>query len=98
MEELESKTKEAIRKLITDRGGYWANVTGGAYSKRGDPDILACYKGHFIGIEGKTYEGSLSGWQKTRKKQILKAGGLWIKAHTTEDVSSLLDWIDSNEE
>ena len=57
---MEADLKKKIKRLIEDRGGFWSAVKGGEYSKPGDPDIIACYRGYFIAIEGKSATGSPS--------------------------------------
>lgn len=86
--------KRDLKILLTERGAFWSAVAGGAYSKQGDPDLIACYKGRFIAIEGKTYNGTQSQWQKTRQTQIEHAGGIYILARNVDAVRDVLDSID----
>ena len=90
----EAVLKKAIKDLVVRRGGFWSSVQGGAGSKIGDPDMVICYKGKYIGVEGKTYEGAQSEWQKLRMTQIRAAGGMYILARTVQDVEDILDQID----
>lgn len=94
----ESQTKTDIRKLLSHRGAFWSNVAGGPYSKPGDPDIIACYHGMFIGIEAKTYRGKQSEIQKVRERQIRDAGGIYMIARTVADVEEFLDDLDRIEQ
>lgn len=91
----ESKLKKDLKKILTDRGAYWAAIAGGPYAKPGDPDLVVCYKGVFIAIEAKTYEGSQSDWQKLREKQIRDARGTYLVIKSTEQLSSYLDVLDT---
>ena len=91
----EQDIKKDIKDFITSKMGFWSSVKGGAHSKLGDPDIVACYRKIYIGIEGKTDEGKLNGWQELRRDQILEAGGLWTLARSVEDVETVLDRIDT---
>lgn len=93
----ESKLKRALKDLLNERGAYWCAVAEGAYAKPGDPDIIVCYKGTFIGIEAKTYNGSQSQWQKLRERMITEAGGIYLIVKSLEDVIEVLDTIDSYE-
>ncbi len=68
-------------------------IQGGAYSKPGDPDIVVCYQGIYIGIEAKTKTGVQSEWQKLREKQIKAAGGIYILARSVEDVEIAIEDI-----
>lgn len=90
----ESKLKMRIRKDLTSRGAFWSNIQGGAFSKPGDPDIVACYRGRYIAIEAKSPVGRQSDIQRTRQREIETAGGVYILARTPEDVTSLLDMMD----
>ena len=90
----ESKLKKELKQLLNDRGAYWVAVAGGTYAKPGDPDIVACYKGRFIAIEAKTYEGSQSEWQKFRQSQVNSAQGIYTVVKTVDALSELLDTLD----
>lgn len=82
----ESKLKSDIKAYLKANGIYWAMVQGGAFSKPGDPDIIACVNGRFLAIEGKTYEGSMRPLQEVRKQQIETSGGVYLIARTVDDV------------
>lgn len=86
---LKSNDIKGYLKTVPDL--FMHSVPGGAYGKKGAPDIVVCYKGHYIGIEAKTYDGVQSGWQKTRQKQIEAAGGIYILARTVDDVRCVLE-------
>jgi hypothetical protein len=92
----EATLKTAIRKLILRRGGIYVNVTGGAYGIDGAPDIVACYRGRFIGIEGKNPDNHtrLREGQEDYRDYILEAGGIHITALSLGDVEAVLDRID----
>lgn len=90
----ESKLKRALKDLLNERGAYWSAIAGGPYAKPGDPDIVACYKGMFIAIEAKTYEGSQSEWQRHREKQIRDAGGTYLVIRNVDQLASFLDVLD----
>ena len=91
----ESDLKKKIKDFLDDRGAFWSMVTGGAYSKPGDPDMVVCYKGHYIAIEAKAPNGVQSPEQKTRQKQIEKTHGIYILAYSVRDVERELNSIDS---
>ena len=60
----------------------------------GRPDLVACYKGFFIGLEIKTPTGKPTELQKTILSLINKAGGFGILATSVQDVEDLLRKID----
>lgn len=83
--------KKRIKSYIESIGGYWILVQGGAFSKPGDPDIVACIKGRFVGIEAKTSDGKIREIQKVRAEQIVRSGGLHVFARSVEDVRDILE-------
>lgn len=95
---MEADLKKKIKRLIEDRGGFWSAVKGGEYSKPGDPDIIACYRGYFIAIEGKSADGSPSEEQEDCRLWIVEAGGIHIYAYNLDVVRSTLDLIDACED
>ena len=86
----ESRIKKEIKEYIKTIGGFWSTVQGGPYSKPGDPDLVCCIKGRYVGIEVKTATGKLSEIQKIRADEIKCAGGIWILARSVEDVQNEL--------
>lgn len=95
---MEADLKRKIKRLIEDRGGFWSAVKGGEYSKPGDPDIIACYRGYFIAIEGKSADGSPSEEQEDCRAWIVDAGGIHIYAYCLDVVRATLDMIDGCED
>ena len=89
----EGELKMRIRKLLEERGAFWSNVSGGAYSKPGDPDIVACFLGFYLAIEAKANSGRQSEIQKVRQAEITGAEGWYVLARSEEDVVKALDDI-----
>jgi len=87
----ESELKEDIKQYLKSIGAFWSMVKGGAHSKNGDPDMVVCIRGLFVGIEAKSWDGHQEPIQKMRQKQIERAGGIYILARSVEDVSRVLD-------
>lgn len=87
----ESELKKKIKEYLDDRSIYWCMIKGGAHSKPGDPDMIACVNGMFIGIEAKTYEGTQSNIQKLRQRQIEDNGGVYIIARNVDDVAETVN-------
>ena len=90
----EGRIKTDIRRFLTDSGAFWSNVQGGPGSKPGDPDIVACYKGRYIGLEAKSEKGVQSQIQKVRESEIIKAGGIYEVVRSVDDVKRVLESID----
>jgi Holliday junction resolvase len=49
----ESKVKKKVKKILDDLGAYHFSPMATGFGRSGVPDIIACYKGKFIGIECK---------------------------------------------
>lgn len=90
---LKNQMKAYLRTL--DSPAAIIPVPGGAYGKRGSPDMIICYKGHLIAIEGKTYEGTQEDWQKLRQHQIEAAGGIYILGRDIEHIKDAIKKIDN---
>lgn len=86
----EQLIKKDIKSYLTRIGAFWSMVQGGPYSKPGDPDIIACINGRYVGIEVKTSTGRLSELQKIRGEEIEKAGGVWIVTTSKTDLDNRL--------
>ena len=89
----EAELKKDIKRYLDGIGAYWSMIKGGAHSKPGDPDMIACVRGRFVGIEAKTYDGVQSNIQKMRQRQIEDAGGIYVLARSVDDVSEAVDKI-----
>jgi hypothetical protein len=72
----ESKVKAKIHALLKAHGAYAVNYIGGISANNGTPDILACLKGRFIGIEAKAGKNKPTDLQTLNLKRIDDAGGL----------------------
>ncbi len=83
-----------VKKLIKDRGGWFVRMMAGVGQRKGIPDIIACYKGLFLGIECKTPRGRVTDHQEGELRAIRLANGLGIIARSVRDVEDLLDFID----
>ena len=91
------KEQDWQKKLVVKleaRGAYVVKIV--AASKKGVPDILACYRGFFLGIEVKTptTRSNVSKLQEYNLRQIDKAGGLCGIAVEFSDIEPFLDKID----
>lgn len=84
----ESQIKTDIKRFIEKNGWYWCAVQGGAYSKPGDPDLIACIGGRFVGIEAKTSDGVQSPIQKVRQREIEDAGGVYLLVRSIDDLAA----------
>ena len=79
-----------MKDWLDSQGIFWSMVTGGAYSKKGDPDLIICVDGRFVGIEGKTEDGCQSNIQKIRMRQIRASGGVYAVARDLEELKQVV--------
>jgi Holliday junction resolvase len=63
----------------------------------GVPDVIACYKGMFVGFEMKQKGKPLSQEQELRRAEIVKAGGIFFRIDSREEalrvITILQEWI-----
>lgn len=90
----ESKLKKEMHEYIKGCGGYVIPLPAEAYAVKGNPDFIACYRGFFLAVEAKTYEGRVSEWQRLRLSEIRSAGGIAVVCRTLDDVRFVLDRVD----
>lgn len=74
----ESKVKKQVKKILDDVGAYHFSPMMDGYGRSGVPDIIACVKGKFVGIECKAGKNEPTLLQKHNMKLINQAGGLAI--------------------
>lgn len=90
----EKSIESKIKTYLKSKGAYVVKYFGNAYSQVGVPDLLACYKGHFIGIEVKNEAGRVSPLQNINLGAIQKAGGFSMVARDVDIVKELIEHID----
>jgi Holliday junction resolvase len=71
----EKKVKTKVIKVLKDLGAYYCMPATGGYGASGVPDIIACYKGTFVGIECKANGGKPTLLQQKHLRDISIAGG-----------------------
>ena len=74
----ESKVKKQVKKILDDLGAYHFSPMMDGYGRSGVPDIIACYKGKFIGIECKAGDNKPTLLQLRNIESIKRNGGLAI--------------------
>ena len=72
----ESKVKKNVKKILDDFGCYHFSPATGGYGSSGVPDLIACYKGKFIGIECKAGKNQPTALQADNIARIRKCGGI----------------------
>ena len=95
----ESVFQRRLIKKLEERGAYVVNIWGNGFMKAGIPDLLVCYKGHFLGLELKTDTGKPSELQLAHLKMIHEAGGMsmLLRPSIVDALWLELDMIDERE-
>lgn len=92
----EKDLQKLIKDYAIDKGAYIENIHGGSiYQASGIPDLLACYKGWFLGIEVKVGKNKPSPIQVVKLAQIEQAGGKAVLAYDLETVIKVFEDIDA---
>jgi Holliday junction resolvase len=72
----EGKVKDAVIKILKERGAYYFFPVTGGFGRSGVPDVVACYEGRFIGIECKAGTNKPTALQLAELAKIDKAKGV----------------------
>jgi Holliday junction resolvase len=71
----ESKVKASIVKILKKHDVYYFFPATGGFGRSGVPDIIACFRGQFVGIECKAGNNKPTALQQKELKNIMTAGG-----------------------
>jgi Holliday junction resolvase len=74
----EKWVKQQVVKMLKDRGAYYFYPVASGYMSSGVPDIVACYRGAFMGIECKAGNNKPSVLQEKNLKQIRDNEGIAV--------------------
>jgi len=90
----ESKVKAKVVAQLNALGAYYFYPVTGGWGNSGVPDIVACYKGRFIGIECKAGKNKPTKLQQKNLDDIAAAGGvaLIVNELNIDDVSRVLTY------
>jgi hypothetical protein len=93
----EGKIKEEVKIFLKSLGPdcwYFCPMMMG-YGRKGIPDFMGCYKGHFFSIETKSKNGKISPWQQREHEAIIDAGGAACFLWTTSTIETVKNWFES---
>jgi len=79
----ESKVKAKVKALLKKHGAYHFMPATHGYGSSGVPDIVACMKGRFIGIECKANGGKPTTLQIKNLMLIVDHGGISLLVDET---------------
>lgn len=88
----EAKVKKQVKKILDDLGAYHFSPMMDGYGKSGVPDIIACYKGKFIGIECKAGDNKPTLLQLRNIEDIKRNQGLAIVVNES-NIETLLTLV-----
>jgi penicillin-binding protein-related factor A (putative recombinase) len=72
----EKKVKQKVCAKLKELGAYYFYASTGGYGASGVPDIVACYKGKFIGIECKANGNKATALQQKHLREISMQRGI----------------------
>jgi len=85
----EAKVKKKVVAELKARGAYYFYPVTGGYGSSGVPDVVACYRGVFVGIECKAGKNKPTDLQKRNLDAISRCGGVALVIN--EDNLGLLE-------
>tara|TARA_R100001377_G_scaffold72252_2_gene48029 strand:- start:1058 stop:1396 length:339 start_codon:yes stop_codon:yes gene_type:complete len=90
----EAKVKKVVAHYLKTLGAYYFYPATGGFGRSGVPDIVACYKGVFFGIECKAGKGKTTALQQKNLADIHAAGGCdWVVNETNmHDTATVLEF------
>lgn len=93
----EKKVKDAVTKILKQRGAYYFYPVMGGYGRSGIPDIVVCYRGRFIGVECKAGKNQATALQEAELIKIEQAQGIAIIVNELNvvEIENLLNTIDN---
>lgn len=93
--------EDKIKKELANRGAWKVKFFANACTPAGIPDVLACHRGRFLGIEVKGGTGyGLTDLQKYNLRKIREAGGIGICVYPSgwEQFLEILNRLNSGEQ
>jgi hypothetical protein len=94
----EAKVKKRIKETLDSMGAYFIQPIGTGFGSNGAPDIVACYKGFFIGVEAKAGKGKTTALQEFNLKRIEGMGGLALvinEANVSQLEELIVTWVNT---
>ena len=89
----ESELQRDVEWYLSLRRAWWVHLSDPSvrFNRPGIPDLIACYRGRFIGIELKSRRGKLRPAQACELQAIGRSGGAYVVARSVADVAAALD-------
>lgn len=90
----EGQLTRKIKEHLISRGAYAEVIWGGGFQASGIPDILACYKGRFLGLEVKLEYNKPSKIQEVKIDLINRSGGIARVVRSVDEAEEVLREVD----
>ena len=90
----EGQLTRKMKEYLISRGAYAEVIWGGGFQASGIPDILASYKGRFLGLEVKLEYNKPSKIQEVKIELINRSGGIGRVVRSIEEVEEVLREVD----
>ena len=93
----ETRLQRRIRRALENHGGsdlYHFKEHGGPHGTAGVPDLICCYRGHFVALEVKVPPNTATAKQEHHIELIRRAGGHAFVVTTSDEAVRVLKLID----
>lgn len=90
----EGQLTRKMKEYLIERGAYAEVIWGGGFQASGIPDILASYRGRFLGLEVKLDYNKPSKIQEVKLDLINRSGGVGRVVRSIADVEDVLSMVD----
>lgn len=89
----EGRVKDAVTALLKRHSAYYFFPVMGGYGRSGIPDIIACVRGRFFGIECKAGYNKPTPLQEKELREIQFAGGtsIVVREDTLAELERILN-------
>ena len=88
----EARVKNAVKKLLTERGVWYFMPVSNGMGRHGIPDIICCAGGRFLAIECKAGKGVATALQQREMERIGDAGGDAMVVSDDPETMEYLQW------
>lgn len=89
---LERSVQGRCIELLRDRGAWYSRLARG--SRNGVPDLIACHRRTFLGVEVKRVGGRVRPEQLVELWRIRESGGIGLLVDDPDQLQDALDMLD----